>query len=86
MSTGTVSQYPQLSLKWSLSVVYAQSILYYLLVHILGLFSSRPTFNDPCLVQFCIIFDQNARRVTDSPLSNIISFFKDIPNGRMGWS
>ena len=52
----------------------------------IGAFSSQTTFNDSYLVQFYIIFDQNDGRVVDSPLSNIISFFKDIPNGRMGWS
>ena len=62
--------------------------LYYIIYWFMyrGFFSSRTTFNDSYLVQFCIIFDQNAGRVTDSPLNNIISFFKDIPNGRMGWS
>ena len=61
-------------------------VILFILFYVLGPFSSQTTFNDSCLVQFCIIFDQNDRRVTDSPLSNIISFFKDIPNGRMGWS
>ena len=68
------------------SILCLTHVILFILIYVLGPFSSRTTFNDSYLVQFCIIFDQNARRVTDSPLSNIISFFKDIPNGRMGWS
>ena len=50
-------------------------------------FGSQTTFNDPCPVQFYMIFDQNNGRVVNSPLSFVLlAFFKDIPNGRMGWS
>ena len=49
-------------------------------------FGLQTIFNDLYLVQFYIIFNQNDGRVANSPLSNIISFFKDIPNGKMGWS
>ena len=44
--------------------------------------------NDPCPIH--IIFDQNDGRVVGSPsifVSLLLkAFFKDIPNGRMGWS
>ena len=49
-------------------------------------FGLQTIFNDSHLVQLYIIFNQNDGQVVNSPSSNIISFFKDIPNGRMGWS
>ena len=50
-------------------------------------FGSQTITNDSCLI--CIIFDQNDGWEVGSPIiivSIIESFFKDIPNGRMGWS
>ena len=62
-------------------------VIFFILIYALGPFSLQITLNDSYLVQLYIIFNQNDGRVVNSPfLSNIISFFKDIPNGRMGWS
>ena len=48
-------------------------------------FDLQTTTNDSCPIH--TIFDQNDGQVVGSPLILIIkSFFKDIPNGRMGWS
>ena len=52
----------------------------------IGAFSSQTTFNDPYLIQFELYLTKMMGEWQTHLLSNIISFFKDIPNGRMGWS
>ena len=49
-------------------------------------FSLQTTINGSCLIH--IIFDQNDGPIVGSPFNFVIikSFFKDILNGRMGWS
>ena len=51
-------------------------VILFILIYVLGPFSSQTTFNDSYLVQFYIIFDQNDGRVVNSPLSNIIKLFQ----------
>ena len=47
-------------------------------------FGLQTTFNDSCLVQLYIIFNQNDGRVADSPLSFVLLAFSRIfPMG--GW-
>ena len=47
-------------------------------------FGLQTTFNDPCPVQFYMIFDQNNGRVVNSPLSFVLLAFSRIfPMG--GW-
>ena len=55
-------------------------------IYLLWFFGSQTVTNDSCLIH--IIFDQNDGQVVDSPIIIVIikSFFKDIPNGRMGGS
>ena len=47
---------------------------------------SQTTSNESCLIH--IAFDQNDGWEVGSPIISVIikSLFKDIPNGRMGWS
>ena len=47
---------------------------------------SQTTSNESCLIR--IAFDQNDGWEVGSPIISVIikSLFKDIPNGRMGWS
>ena len=48
-------------------------------------FGSQTTFNDPCPVQFYMIFDQNNGRVVNSPLSFVLLAFSRIfPMGGRG--
>ena len=67
-------------------MIHAQPVVCCFYIDLSWFFGLQTTTNDSCLIH--IIFDQNDGWVVDSPIVIVIikSFFKDIPNGRMGWS